>query len=132
MSLPVSGQLIGLQRVQSRRLFKASKLSDSDVYLAFDRYIDHSTKSITRAARGMKLSRVHQLNLKSPLPARDSVLKCTQNKVQLNHLLCRQILNENNFLKNITQDHHLVVTGDDAVPTEVFKRYKTTEFAASF
>ena len=44
--------------------------------------------------------------------------------MQRNHLLCEQILNVNNFLKNVTQNHHLVVTGDDAVPTEVFKGRK--------
>ena len=65
-----------------------------------------------------------RLILKSPLPVRDSVFKCTQNKVQMNHLLCEQILNNNNFLKHVTHDHHLVVTGDDAVPTEVCKGRK--------
>ena len=60
------------------------------------------------------------MNLNSPLLTRDSVLKCTQNKVQLNNLICEQILNDNDFLSQATQEHHLVVTGDDSVPSMIF------------
>ncbi len=110
--------------VQGFRVWLASKLIKSDVYLAFDRYLDYSTKSSTRATRSTTSARVHKLNLKSPLPSRDSVLRSTHNKVQMNHLICEHILTDRDFLRHATQDHHLVVTGDDAVPTQVFKGRK--------
>ena len=110
--------------VEGFKVWLSSKLSESHTYLVFDRYRDFSIKSSTRAARDTTSSRVHKLNMKSPLPARDSVLKCTKNKVQLNHLLCEQILNDDDFLSQSTQYHHLVVTGDGSIPTQVFKGRK--------
>ena len=59
------------------------RLFGADVYLCFDRYRDYSTKSTIRSARAAA-TRVHQLDLRTPLPARDAVLKNSANKAQLN------------------------------------------------
>lgn len=100
------------------KVWLSGQLSGSDVHLCFDRYQEYSTKSATRSARAPS-SRVHQLNLKTPLPSRDAVLKNSSNKARLNVLLFEQILGDNEFLQMSTQNHRLVVTGDDPVPTEV-------------
>ena len=68
--------------IQGFKVWLSSKLLECDMYLVFDIYMDYSTKSSTLAVRDTKSSRVHRLNVKSPHPVRDSVLKCTQNKVQ--------------------------------------------------
>jgi predicted Zn-dependent protease len=46
------------------------------------------------------------------------------NKVQLNKWLCEQILNDNDFFNNAILAHHLVVTREYAVLTQVFKWQK--------
>ena len=48
------------------------------------------------------------------------MLKNSANKAQLNTPICEQILIEEDYLQNVTQDHRLVVTGDKAVPTQVY------------
>ena len=99
------------------------RLFGADVYLCFDRYRDYSTKSTTRSARAAA-TRVHQLDLRTRLPARDAVLKYSTNKAQLNSLVCEQILIDDQFLQKVTQRHRLVVTGDDYVPTQVSRGCK--------
>ena len=99
------------------------RLSEADVHLCFDRYRDYSTKSTTRSSRAAA-TRVHQLDLKTPLPARDAVLGNSANKAHLNSLICEQILIDEQYLQQVTQHHRLVVTGDDAVPTQVSKGRK--------
>ena len=69
-------------------------------------------------------TRIHQLDLKPPLPARDAVLMNSANKAQLNSLICEQMLINEQYLQQVTQHHRLVVTGDDAVPTQVSKGRK--------
>ena len=98
----------------------SQQLSKSDVYLCFDRYFDFSTKSSTRAARAVT-ARVHQLDLKTPIPARAAVLTNSANKSQLNALINEQLLIDKEFLRRVTHSHKLVVTGDNSVPTQVFK-----------
>ena len=46
----------------------SNELTENDVYLQFDRYRNYSTKSITRAVRGITSSLIHRLSIKSPLP----------------------------------------------------------------
>ena len=99
------------------------RLLEADVHLRFDRYRDYSTKSTTRSARAAA-TRVHQLDLRTPIPAQDAVLKNSANKAQLNSLICEQILTDDQFLHNVTQHHRLVVTGYEAVPTQVSKGRK--------
>ena len=96
------------------------RLSEADVHLWFDWYRDYSAKSTNRSSRAAA-TRVLQLDLKTPLPARDAVLRNSANKVQLNSLICEQILIDEQYLQQVTQHHRLVVTGDDAVPTQVPK-----------
>lgn len=100
------------------------QLSTADVYLCFDRYYDYSIKSSIRSTRATH-SRVHHLTLTTPLPARDAVLKNYTNKAQLNKLICEQILNDDDFLRNFTQNQKLVVTEEKSEPTQVHKGKKT-------
>ena len=79
----------------------------------------------TRSSRAAA-TRVHQLDLKTPLPAQDAVLRNSANKAQLNSLICEQILIDEQYLQQVTQHHRLVVTGDDAMPTQVSKGRKIT------
>ncbi|KAG0729507.1 hypothetical protein GWK47_030173 [Chionoecetes opilio] len=101
-----------------------ARLLEADVHLCFDRYFEYSTKSSTRSARA-NATRVHQLERKTPLPARDAVLKNSANKKQLNTLLCDAILSDDNFLQHATQNHQLVVTGENDMPTQVSKGRKS-------
>ena len=106
------------------KLWLSDKLTESDVYLCFDRYHDYSIKSSTRNSRGMK-ARVYKLTLQTPLPTRDAILKNYMNKVQLNKLLCKQILTDHSFLEAATDSHLLIVTGDVSIPTQVHKGQKS-------
>ena len=106
------------------------RLFGADVYLCFDRYRDYSTKSTTRSARAAA-THVHQLDLRTPLPARDAVLKNSANKAQLNSLICEQILIDDQFLQKVTQRHRLVVTGGDSVPTQVSRGCKLPRLAST-
>ena len=55
-------------------------------------------------------ARVYNLTLQTPLPSRDAVLENYVNKVQLNKLLCQEILTDDTFLKAVTDSHVLTVT----------------------
>lgn len=112
--------------VDSFKTWVADRLRHAEVHLVLDRYYDYSTKSSTRAARDGKTgpSRVYKLTAKSPLPSRDAVLKCVANKVQLNLITCEQILSDQEFLDEGTQDHRLLLTGVEPVPTAVYKGRK--------
>ena len=78
------------------KVWLSIRLLEADVHLCFDRYRDYSTKSSTRSARVINTF-VHQLDLKTPLPARDAVLKNCANKAQLNTLICEQILIDEDY-----------------------------------
>jgi len=105
--------------VSGFKVWLSVRLLETDVHLCFDRYRDYSTKSSTRSARASATTRFH-----TPLPTRDSVLKYSANKIQLNTIIYKQILDDQDFLQDVTQEHQLVVTGDEAVPTQVSKRLK--------
>ena len=72
--------------IASIKLWLSEKLKETDVYLCFDRYFDYSIKSSTRNSRS-STSRIYKLNLETPLPSRDAVLKNYKNKIQLNRLI---------------------------------------------
>ena len=78
---------------------------------------------MTRSSRAAA-TRFHQLDLKTPRPARDAVLRNSANKAQLNSLICEQILIDEQYLQQVTQHHRLVVTGDDAMTTQESKGRK--------
>ena len=87
-----------------------------DVYLIFDRYVNTSTKQMTRSSRsGNDGSRKHLLNLATILPAQKVVLNITYNKIQLIDLICQYLVNHivNNYTK-------LVITGKDPTPVSYF------------
>ncbi|KAG0726524.1 hypothetical protein GWK47_036353 [Chionoecetes opilio] len=93
------------------KLWLSERLTESDVYLCFDRYHDYSIKSSTRNSRSMT-ARVYNLTLQTRLPSRDAILKNYKNKVQLNKLLCQHILTDDTFLEAVTDSHVLIVTGE--------------------
>ena len=105
------------------KIWLTRQLVGADIYLCFDRYRDYSTKNTTRSARAAT-NRVHQLELRTPLPARDAILWDSANKAQLNSLIYEQILIDDHFLHAVTQWHKLVVTGDKSVTTQVSRGRK--------
>ena len=107
------------------KLWLSKSLSESDVYLCFDQYLDYSTKSSTRSFCA-NTTRVHQLDCKTQMLAQDAVLKNSANKKQLNSLICEQILNDNNYLQDVTHAHKLVVSIDQTATKEVSKGRKTS------
>ena len=67
---------------------------------------------------------VQHLTLTTPLPVRDTVLKNYTNKARLNALICEQVLSDNDFMRNSTQNHKLVVTEDKSEPKQVSEGQK--------
>jgi len=47
------------------------------------------------------------------------MLKNYTNKARLNALICEQVLSDNDFMPNSTQNHKLVVTEDKSQSTQV-------------
>ena len=107
--------------VESFKTWIANHLISAEVHLILDRYYDFSIKSGTRANRAGKagVSRVYKLSAKSPLPPKDAVLKCVANKVQLNRVICGQIMNDQDFLDKHTQNFRLLLSGVEPVPIMV-------------
>ncbi|KAG0729109.1 hypothetical protein GWK47_031017 [Chionoecetes opilio] len=101
------------------KLWLSERLTESDVYLCFDRYHDYSIKSSTRNSRSMT-ARVYNLTLQTRLPSRDAILKNYKNK-----LLCQHILTDDTFLEAVTDSHVLIVTGEESIPTQVHKGQKS-------
>ncbi|KAK1892150.1 Protein telomere ends associated [Dissostichus eleginoides] len=93
-----------------------SYLSESDVYLIFDRYYDYSIKSVTRDVRE---NRKHHLLLSTKPTAQKVVLSSIENKKQLNLLLFKELTEDRLFHLRGTNKHKLVVTGEDSCPIEI-------------
>jgi len=106
-------------------------LSGADVHLCFDRYHDYSTKSSTRSARATN-NHFHHLTLTTPLSAWDTVLNNYTNKAWLNALICEQVLSDNDFLRNSTQNHKLVVTEHKSEPMQVSDGQKNSPCGSFF
>ena len=72
--------------------------------LVLDRYFEYSARSSTRVARASKKTptRVHKLGEKKTLPSRDVILKCVANKIKINHLICKLIMNDQELLYEAT------------------------------
>ena len=85
----------GFEESCSVRLFEADAH-----WSCFDRYDDYSTKSANRPTKNTA-TRVHQLDLKTPLPDRDAVLENYANKAHLNSLICMQILTDEQCLQQV-------------------------------
>ena len=91
--------------VENFKKFLERKLQDSDVYLVFDRYREHSTKSVTRQVRECE----------------ESCPIVTANKQQLISIICTNIINDEKFHLSHTSRNKLVITGSSNTPTEICK-----------
>jgi len=105
-----------------------SYLTNSDVYLIFDRYHEYSIKSTTRDGRETGVSRKHQLHRTTKLPAQKVILSSVENKKQLIQLICDELIQDRLFHQESTQRHKLVVTGEDPCPIEVSMEEKRSRF----
>ena len=99
--------------VDSFESYILHKLEDTEVYLVFDKYLEYSTKSCTRQARGAGGCKTFQLSYSSPLPTQTQVLNNPQNKKQLIAIIVEKLT------KRLTEQdsqfqHKLVITGQDA------------------
>ena len=97
----------------------ASYLTNSDVYLIFDRYHEYSIKSTMRDGRETGITRKHNLLRTTKLPAQKVVLSSVENKKQLIRILCEELTEDRLFHLRGTGDHKLLVTGEDPCPIEV-------------
>ena len=99
----------------------AKKLLEGDVYLIFDRYQEHSTKSVTRSGRESEASRVYQLTENMPLPSQKAMLTVAAKKVQLMSIICNSIIKDHILHRMHTTRNKLVITGSSNVPTEIHR-----------
>ena len=62
----------------------------------------------TRVARASKKTptRMHKLSEKTPLPSKDVILKYVANRIQINHLICKLTMNDQEFLDKVTSHSH--------------------------
>ena len=106
----------------------ASYLTNSDVYLIFDRYHEYRIKSTTRDGRETGITRKHHLLRTTKLPAQKVVLSSVENKKQLIGILCEELTEDRLFHLRSTGDHRLVVTGEDPCPIEVQNEEKRIRY----
>ena len=76
-----------------------------------------STKSVTRGARSSEASLIYQLEASTALPPQQVTLTNTRNKKQLIDIICMQLAHDKTFHREHTQDHKLIITGTENVPT---------------
>ena len=95
------------------------KLKKGDVYLVFDRYNNYSTKSSTSISRMAEGCKVFQLSPTAPLPSQTVCLTITQNKKQFIDIICNDLQTDQDFHRSITQNHKLVITGQQEAPVEI-------------
>ncbi len=105
--------------VESFKQQLVEKLKHSDVYLVFDKYIEYSTKSTTRIARGSDASKVFMLSKTTALPPQKITLGVTENKKQVIDIICNELQSDEEFIRNHTKDHKLVITGQSGIPIEI-------------
>ena len=106
----------------------SSYLTNSDVYLIFDRYHEYSIKSTTRDGRETGITRKHHLLRTTKLPAQKVFLSSVENKKQLIRILCEELTEDRLFHLRSTGDHKLVVTGEDPCPIEVQNEEKRIRY----
>ena len=97
------------------RKYIEQKLEVGDVYLVFV----YSTKSTTRSGRATEASRVHKLNLDTPLPPQKVCLIVSTNKKQLIDIICSDLSENKIFHHGYTQNNKLVVTGSNNTPVQI-------------
>ena len=84
--------------------FRKQKLEVGDVELVFGRYMEYSTKSTTRSWRATEASRVHKLNLDTPLLPQKVVLTVSTNKKQLIDIIGSDLSENKIFHYGYTQN----------------------------
>jgi hypothetical protein len=62
---------------------------------------------------------VFQLSSTAPLPSQKLTLTVTQNKKQLIDIICKDIQQDTKFLQKNTENHKLVITGQDKTPVDI-------------
>lgn len=79
------------------------------------------------------VSRIYQLSLFSPLPSQKAVLTVTENKRQLIKLICNELVHDKEYLKPLTSQKKLVLTGEEVNPYEVteFNTIRRTDLATN-
>ena len=102
--------------VDSFESYILHRLQDKEVYLVFDRYLEYSTKSCTRQARGAGGCKTFQRTYSSPLPTQTQVLNNPKNKKQLIAIIVQKL--KQSLTEQISQ-HKLVITGQEDCPIEL-------------
>ena len=75
----------------------ASYLTNSYVYLIFNRYHEYNIKSTMRYGRETGITRKHHLLRTTKLPAQTVVLSSVENKKQLIRILCEEMTEDRLF-----------------------------------
>ena len=120
---PTKGKFSQVVEEVKRRIKDMLKLSH--VHWIQDRYRDYSPKSACRISRINDVAtRCHQIRIDMPIIEKNCVLKCVPNKIQLNHLLFNCVTSDEEFLKEATQTHRLVMMGDSTIPDQFFRGRK--------
>ena len=87
----------------------------ADVFLTFDRYIEGSTKEVTRLARDKGATKVFKMKLTSRLQTAKLLFSVTSNKTQIiNYIIADLIAHKDDQVT-----HSLILTGPESVPYEL-------------
>ena len=95
-------------------IYITKTLSQSDVYLVFDRYKDYSTKRNITNERLSQFRRSHNLSLSSPLQAKEIAMRVADTKQQLIEI------GRNDLIKNIpAKSNKRIITAQAQAPEQV-------------
>ena len=97
-----------------RLIYITKTLSQSDVYLVFDRYKDYSTKRNITKERLSQFRRSHNLSLSSLLQAKEIAMRVADTKQQLIEI------GRNDLIKNIpAKSNKRIITAQGQAPEQV-------------
>ena len=92
-------------------------LKASDVYLAFDRYVDSNIKSATRLQRIGNIKRSHKISVETPLPTKETSLPSNKTKESLIELIAGELINWfNKSFENFNTS--LIITSKSEFPKQ--------------
>ena len=100
-------------------------LEDSDVYLAFDRYIIDSIKAATRLQRIGNIKRSHNVSLETPLPPKEVALSSNKTKENLIELISNELLDR---ASTLNYRRKLIVTSKANFPEQSFEGERVTRY----
>lgn len=101
-------------------------LKYSDVYLAFDRYINDSIKAATRLQRIRSIiKRSHKVSLETPLPPKEVALSSNKTKEHLIELISNELLDR---ASNLNYGRKLIITSKSNFPEQSFEGERVTRF----